>query len=843
MSFVTAIRDYGETLNIISDSLSQNVTLPGFIYATFLYFLKTLQNGLVYIVSFQWIRDFTLLPIVLPQFSSSLFKETFFLETPSKVFFEFLEIPDLHQNKLLLGFFNSFFLSLPLSVIHIITIRRLLIQGIPAGVWTIAGYLAGQLLFLTCTVFGIREILLPWLTLEPLNYVIGLILIFRIIYQMAGEQLVELRGSSFWSTPEYQTFFFTSFLIAWCEQTSLFQYLGNLTLSSNVTILESFSSTSSISSFFTHFLYLVGIACGSVFFTRLWGSFFLQVKNWVIVSTSLFESSFIQWTNKTSFVLVLALTLTSIPFYGFEYIITGSLGFVSQDSLFKNTPLDQNRVKDYARGTTGLSGVESNFQYIDLDLSPFDRGEYLTLSPPDVAEALSFEDLNYRSEFDWTTRNNKVSGITDSRGGFFTLSKIFKKQKKTQTEFQSTLQEKFETNRLLSDTAPVLDGTDLDTNSEIVKRYVEFYDRKTEDLENFYIPYKSLSTGSFPSDFLRKNSQFENQIEQKIKENYYSNIVYKSLLALDIDFFLKRQPEKFQLNASQELDLYTKRKMLESYYDSLRSYSQLPYSDIFDSFFDGAKSFSNKVYNQQFRGTLRSVRRLFAVRLDSENKDQEGQTLLKFDQPLYQFSEKQVFSPYHEELKNQSKTPEELGKKGSFPQTYKFEENREKIEKRNNFVNTPLYAGWDEHLRKFVITNKFLPRTLAGYKVQVEPETRGDFQPSLSKKPEGFFERAKQGQKIKFAVWPVSTEKLQKTKTESPIPFVTLYKYLDEKAKEGLGNPDFVTLPANLEIWEFQQSRNEKGKEQKLPEPSLVPKRGGFIWPGNSKLRLPSFSN
>jgi hypothetical protein len=846
MSFVTAIRDYGETLNIISDSLSQNVTLPGFIYATFLYFLKTLQNGLVYIVSFQWIRDFTLLPIVLPQFSSSLFKETFFLETPSKIFFEFLEIPDLHQNKLLLGFFNSFFLSLPLSVIHIITIRRLLIQGIPSGVLTIAGYLAGQLLFLTCTVFGIREIILPWLTLEPVNYLIGLILIFRIIYQMAGEQLVELPDWSnpkFWSTPAYKTYFLTSFLIAWCEQTSVFQYLGNLTLSSNVTILESFSSTSSISSFFTHSLYLVGIACGSVFFTGLWGFFFFQVKNWVIFYTPLFTSSFIQWTNKTSFVLVLALTLTSIPFYGVEYIITGPLGFVSQDSLFKNTPLDQNRVKDYARGTTGLSGVESNFQYIDLDLSPFDRGEYLTLTPPDVAEALSFEDLNYRSEFDWTTRNNKVSGITDSRGGFFTLSKIFKKQKKTQTEIQSTLQEKLETNRLLSDTAPVLGGTDLDTNSEIVKRYIEFYDRKTDDLENFSIPYKSLSTASFPSDFLRKNSQFESQIEQKIKENYYSNPVYKSLLALDIDLFLKRQPENFQLNASQELDLYTKRKMLECYYDSLRSYSQLPYSDIFDAFFDGAKSFSNKVYNQQFRGTLRSVRRLFAVRLDSENKEQEGQTLLKFDQPLYQFTEKQLFSPYHEELKNQSKTPEELAKKGDFPQTYRFEENREKIEKRNNFLNTPLYAGWDEHLRKFVITNKFLPRTLAGYKVQVEPEIRGDFQPSFSKKTEAFFERAKQGQKIKFAVWPLSNEKLQKTKTESPVPFVTLYKYVDEKSREGLGNQDFVTLPANLEIWEFQQSRNEKGKEQKLPEPSLVPKRGGFVWPGNSKLKLPSFSN
>lgn len=726
---------------------------------------------------------------------------------------------------MLLGFFNSFFLSLPFSVIHIISVRRLLIQGIRSGVFSIGGYLAGQLSFLTCVVFGVREILLPWLTLEPLNYLIGIILIFRIIYPMTREPLKELKD---WVDPrskaKYKAFFLTSFLLAWCEQTSVFQYLGNLTLSSNVTILESFSSTSSISSFFTHFLYLFGIACGSVFFTGLWGFFFLQVKNWVIFYTPLFTSSFIQWINKTSFVLVLALSLTSIPFYGFEYLVTGPLGFVSQDTIFKNTPLDQNRVKDYARGTTGLSGLESNLQYIDLDLSPFDRGEYLTVTPPDVAEALSFEDLNYRGEFDWTTRNGKVSGITDSRGGFFTLSKILKKQKKTQIESQSPIREKLETNRLLSDTSPVLNGSELDTNSEIVKRYLEFYDRKTEDLDNFSLPYKSLYSVSFPTDYLRKNSQFESQIEQKIKDKYYSNPVYKSLLALDIDLFLKRQPQKYQLNASQELDLYTKRKMLESYYDSVRSYSQLPYSDIFESFFDGAKSFSNKVYNQQFKGTLRSVRRLFAIRLDSESKEQESQTILKFDQPLYQLPEKQIFSPYHEELKNQSKTSEELGRKGP---------DRKKFGKRNNFVNNPLYAGWDEHLRKFVITNKFLPRTLAGYKVNVEPETRQFFDQSAG---------AKQGQKIKFTVWPLSKDKLQKTKTESAIPYVTLYKYLDEKSKEGLGSQDFVTLPANLERWEFQQSRNEKGKEQKLTEPSLVPKRGGFIWPGNSKIKVPSFS-
>ena len=554
MSFVAAIRDYVETLNTISETLGQNVTISSFISETLLFILKTIQSGFLYVVSFQWIRDFTLLPIVLPQFSSALFKETFFLETPSKVFFEFLEIPDLHQNKFLLGFFNSFFLSLPLSVVHIISIRRLLIQGIPAAVYSIGGYLIGQFLFLSFILFGVREILIPWLTLEPLNYLLGLILIFRIIYSMTTtrETLMELKT---WAHPQYKTFFFTSFLLAWCEQTSLFQYVGNLTLSSNVTILESFSSTSPISSFFTHFLYLSGIGLGCVLFTSLWGFFFLQVKNWFVFYTPLFTSSFIQFVNKTSFILVLALSLSSIPFYGFEYLLTGPLGFVSQDTVFKNTPLNQTFVKDYAKGTTGLSGVESNFQYIDLDLAPFDRGEYLIA--PDVQQPLSFEDLNYRGEFDWTTRNAKVSGITDSRSGFFTLSRLFKKQKEisSESENQSLAQDKLEKNRLLSEVNPTFLGGDLDTNSEIVKRYFQFYDGTRNSDESFQIPYQQLYSSSFPVDYLRKQSQIDRKIEQKIKDKYYSNPVYRSLLFLDIDLFLKRQPENFKLSGEQEIDL------------------------------------------------------------------------------------------------------------------------------------------------------------------------------------------------------------------------------------------------------------------------------------------------
>ena len=185
---------------------------------------------------------------------------------------------------------------------------------------------------------------------------------------------------------------------------------------------------------------------------------------------------------------------------------------------------------------------------------------------------------------------------------------------------------------------------------------------------------------------------------------------------------------------------------------------------------------------------------------------------MKFDQPLYEFSEKSAFSPYHEELINQPKKPQ-----NQFP----F---------KNDFVNQPLYAGWDEQLRKFVITNKFLPRTLAGYKVNIDNETRRKFSQDSKK----------QVQKIKFTAWPLSSQKVSVQKLESDIPYVTLFQPVDTKIQECLNiEGDFSTLPSNLE--RLLRLQAQKGEIQDTHETfeSLAPKRGGFVWPGNTKFKFP----
>lgn len=820
MSFVSIIRDYVEMLNQLSDSLGDDLTLKTFLLESFFYVLQTVKVTVFYVLSFQWIRDFILLPTTIPAISSSIFRETFFLETPSKIFFEFLEIPSLDQNKLLLGFFNSFFFTLPISIIHIISIRRLIIQGIPAGVFSISGYLLGQFLFLICVIFGIRFILVPWLTFEPLNYILGLILIFRIIYPMVQEPLVPIRTWD-WTNPKYQNFFLTSFALAWCEQTSIFQYLGNITVSSNSTILEGFSTNSSIASLLSHTNYLLGIFCGSVIFTLAWGFLFLKIRDLIISYTPVFKASFMQILNKTTFILALAFSISSIPYYGVDYLFSGPLGFISQDRAFNNTIFSQYNLKDYSQ----YLGSFSQYESVEVDVAPFDRGRYLLF--PNQPEFLSFEDLNYRGEADWTTRIDKLSGITEPKSA--SLAKLLKTKKSSPANLDQITSDfkKFENINSISSEDKVERVSEMSAFSDRVQNWYQFNFGEDASSEEYRINdlFQRFTDLSFSPEFLRTEPSIEKEVQKKIKQKYYSNPIYKNLLALDIDLFLTREPNKFKLTNSQEMDLYTKRSILNSYYDSLRAYSKLPNAEEFENFFDGTKSFSNKVYNQQFKGTLRSVRRLFALtgELNNEDLTTSQPQVLKFDQPLYEFSSNDKFSPYHEELPEVKTSP-----------NFSFSTQSPFIK---DTLTRPLYAGWDENLRKFVITNKLLPRSKAGYEMSINGEMNNKFY--SDSKNTLFSKNLKKSsmigsQKIKFTAWPLSFTQIDQPKQKIKIPYVTLFF-----TKSHLENPesdlaqDFDTLPAMPSNRETLERLNVSGKTFENIFDYLAPKRGGFIWPGN----------
>lgn len=626
---------------------------------------------------------------------------------------------------------------------------------------------------------------------------------------MTNENLRELTG---WRQPQYLNFFCTSFLLSWCEQTSIFQYLGNLNFSPTSSALEIITPLTTFSTFFQHSCYVIGLIFGCISFSLLWGVIFFQIKNIFIKYTPLFLSSFIQTINTGSFVLAIGLCLSSIPFYGFDYLTTGPLGFVSQDRVFKNTVFDQYNVKDSVLGL----GISSQFASVDIDVSPFDRGRYLLF--PQRTLPYDFEDLNYRGESEWTTRYDKVSTVTDSRAGFLSLAKLFKKQKSD--ELGSAVNKIDENRNILpiqSNFSNEISGINLASGLDTKEsRFQDWYSLdpsiSTDDDRPLESIFAETQDTSFPLDFLRIISVEPGNIDLKLKQKYYSNPIYKNLLALDVDLFLNRQPSNFRLTPQQELDLYTKRRILTSYYDSLRDYSKLPYSVDFDNFFDGSKSFSSKVYNQQFKGTLRSLSRLFSLTTDSEANNESDKLVLKYDQPLYLFENNLKFSPYHEELRFESKI------NSSF---------------LNEIISGPLYAGWDEKIRKFVITNKFLPRTLAGYKVNLNETLKNKFKKSTK----GNF-KSQDPYKIKFTVWPLTKSMIEQGKTNSIISFTSLYTPQSEFGTSG--DPAFDTLSTLPSNWETRNRRTNLGlgKTYENIFDYLAPQRGGFIWPGNSNLNI-----
>jgi len=788
MSFITIIRDYVEFLNNLSESFAGTIPIPELLKETSIYILKTFQYIFIYIITFQWIRDFTLLPINIPQINTSILQEKLFLENSSNTFFSFLEVPNITQNTFILGFLNSIFLTFPVSVVHVLTIRRLYIKGIPSATFSIAGYIVGQLLFITCVIFGIRSIINPWLSLEPLNYIVGFILIFRVIYKMTRENLRELNE---WDNPEYANFFLTNLILAWCEQSSLFQYFGNLSFGPHSSVLETSLSTTTFNTFFHHSLYIFGLGIGAIVFTSLWGFLILQLRT--LWTRFVRISTFMQTVNKGSFVLAIGLSLSSIPFYGLEYLTTGPLGFVSQDQIFKDTWFDQFNLKDSVKQL----GFSSQFTSVDVEIAPFDRGRYL-LYPERGPMPFTIEELNYRGETEWVSRFDKLASMSDPRAGFL-RSKLVKKQSTSRTP-QSDEQD----NTIL----PIQSDFSIDVppfiypkGSEAKEaRFEQWYNLDPDIFEDETLPlelvFAETQDTSFPTDFARKYSLELENLDFKLKSKFYSNPIYKSLLALDIDFFLNRQPAKFRLTPEHESDLYTKRQILESYYDSLREYAKLPYIEEFEEFFDGTKSFSNKVYNQQFKGTLRTVCRLFSLTTDPESTENINQLVLKYDQPLYNLSENDTFSAYHEELSKNDLT------------------NTNSFSVPNDIVSTPLYAGWDENLRKFVITNKFLPRSFAGYEFNLNNDIKNKFLklkkvvPKTGQKDlfENLTEDINQdGHKIKFTVWPLPERITNQGKSKSTIPFITLYTpqpEFSEPNEEGFENLEM--LPSN---WETRSRR------------------------------------
>ena len=862
MSFVPAIRDYIEMLNNVYDSLSGGINSQTIVKETFVYLFVSIKCILTYFFSFQWLRNISYFPILVPQLHFSVLNETYFLQNPVSTIFTFLETPTYGDNKLFLGFLNSFFFCLPISCAHIICARRLLIQGIPAGLAAGFGTVLGQWWFAACILLGLRFFIIPWFSFEPFNLIVGICLLLNIIHDMTHQRSYHIITTKGKDKTKLIKIFLLNLFLSWTEQSCLFQYFGNLTFGPEPTGLEIFSSNTEIQSFLIHGSYLLGLLAGSLLFTGFFGFLSIQLSNFIY---PLFKISLSKWINLLNFGLIsltIAFTFTSIPYYGLDYLLAGPLGFISQDKALEKTIFSL----DTLENTKKILLTAEDTTSFQTDLHSFDRGNYLR--SPESPRYQSFEDLNYQGEYAWTSQTdrqpllyNKENGLKKLINTLFTQppqktkytsdtsaptssppnilhpkgvqddasqrgqlergkrgsSSFDLKMNRKNTEKTSDLDED---STLIAEVEQETDKED-EENYSVNKQLFGLEERINEDIkesEEAPLDIDEFADTSFINQFLTNDPERFSELEKRIKQNYYSNPVYKFLLNINIDSFLIKEPSFQRLTSFEEKKLFEKRLILGSYYDSLRYYNQLPYIEQFQEFFDGSKSYADRVFNQQFKGTLKIVRRLFSITLDPEENINENR-VLKFDQPLFLKKNESQYKPFHEELPQK--------KFGSLSKATPDQQKSHFLEISNS---TPFYAGWDQGLRKLVITNRLLPRSYAGYALYSPTKIKGDQYRTLA----NFIDSNK---KIEFTTWPLPKTILDKTvKRSSTLPYNVLFESIKDLKNQDLTMQlsqifdDKDTYPVNL----GQYSQEEEEPTEKV----FPPNKGGFVWPGNDSLKF-----
>lgn len=810
MALIPFIRDYTEFLNTFADSLTANNTFFELTKLTLLYVFNSIGYCIFYLLSFQWVKDISHLPVLLPTLNAKILNESYVLDNHLNLI-EVAPVSNLESNKFLLGIVNSFFLALPFSVPQFISIRRWLIQGSVAGLASIFGFRVGQTLFFTSILLGLRFLVLPWLTYEPLSYIVGLFLLINLIYDMTHENLITIPQSQI---SRHIKIFGLHFALAWTEQSIFFQYFSNNTFSTNFNNLDLFLNFENNQFWLPHISYLLGLFIGGFIFDLI---FLFAISNLLESTQLLFKVPLSTWKKQSNIWflrLSLALSFTSVPYYTLDYLFLGPLGFVSQDKLvLQGSEMLYN--KDSLSGMRMLAERE-------IFLDPYNR-RIVSKNPLDVIFPSSFETQNYEGERAWSLADlGKKSNVTGTAEKTKAIAKVL---------FNSSSLEKVEPKSEILKPRPsdlsTLRGVDASKEFEFQRgdRTEKMINSGFDDrIDQDYVysdPLKSQFfselSNYFPT-FLNENVKFDSKQEALVKNKFYSNPIYKNLLSIYIDSILQQQPEEYSVTKEQEKDLYKARLALEDYYNSLLKYSNLSYLNQFNEAFGGSKSFATKVYNQQFKGNLKVVRRLFGVTLDEEeNKAQLRK--LSFDQALYETNPTNF---YHEELK------------GS---------NSKATSKMLNPL--PFYAGWDSELRKFTISNRYLQRDERGSVAigGVSNENSGKLQNAYEQlqnknKFTNLLANETSNNPIKeFSAWPLTTV----SANEKPS---LMFEFTEDVIK----NKNLFNVITSYSTEELRAKLNMEELPKKLPatinlskSPSksiLPPSRGGFFWPGENFLEF-----
>ena len=807
MSLATALKNFSEIANDIYNAkgITGDFLIPGVAQHALLYGLKSLGVGFFYLVSFQWLRDLSYLPLLAPELNtstvasdftnSSLLSSGSLVSGPYSYLFTLFQSSHTVNDQFVAGFLNSFFFSLPLSLPHLISIRRLFYQGTIAAAASITGTLLAHSLFLIGVMYGVRFLIIPWFSFEGFHLIFGIVTVLISIYSIVHEKhikMVPLRDKS-----TLTKILILNFLLAWCEETTLFHSLGNLTVNAAPTYLDLYPGRDWFDSFLIHTSYVIAFIFGSIFFSCLFYYIILRGNELFRSWTGISFPKMARTVNKLMTLLIVAFGLSSLPYYGLDYLFANSLGFLPQDEIYEKTIFSPTVIESKARFFKETPPEPKERTPLTLDLNYFDRGLYLNapfsnlpkidtesneiLQPQKMKKSiiphLSFEELNYQGEYAWIMREDASKRLIETRKS--PVSSLFQKARKYYVKLRATYDHKLEDadqkafrNRHIGKIAKQKEGTLPDEKGKNLLNLPDFLGRGfllpkdveenmrhfetpgeiTEDSESEYDdenlqngdsgikvkPRKMIKERPIYKnvDPLQQDVNFDDEvisdyskgfappvsvpyaqvsknwipIKRVIKRKFYINPVYRNLLNLDIDSFLGRQKKAYKLASNQEHSLYNKRQMLAKYYNWLRYYQPFQKTVQLRYEIPESRSFIDRIYHQQFKGTLKVARRLFSVTFDPE-VNAENRRVLTYDQPLYKEKDDYAsINPFlHEELADDNQD-EKVQHTDDDTSESELEDVQNSPFIEETF-SSPTYAGWDENLRKFVVTNRFVTNT------------------------------------------------------------------------------------------------------------------------------------
>nr|AYQ94609.1 hypothetical chloroplast RF1 [Chlorosarcina stigmatica] len=442
LSVVTSVKDYVEIAHKLIES-DPNLGIKTYTEfgAVFTYLLISLKGFLTDLWTFHWLKNIWSLPIIVPDIASAMVSEVSVLDGYFHNAFNVLETPLAYgqQNlgiygfeKFMIGFINSFFLFLPTSTAHIITLRRFVMQGLEAGYLAGLGTIAGNVLWLSSIIFGWRFFVIPWLSFDIFRYLLGFFLLVKYMWDSSKER--RMFFDDLWNNSGKGKIFMLNFLLALTEQTSIYPFITNMSIGPEASILETFPAENYSQFLVIHGAYITGILVGSLslllFTCWFWENPAFSIYLWLISSygntkAGRFVTSYYNKTlNFTFTYLTMLCAICSIPYFGLDYTLTNPLGFVPQDRLIdggltekadpsgtgglnktaikevsflgvkptdKNMHLNSNRLISPSKHKWGLP----LYKYRGFDASAYGEGNY---------DFLTVEDLNYGFDRFWWRR-------------------------------------------------------------------------------------------------------------------------------------------------------------------------------------------------------------------------------------------------------------------------------------------------------------------------------------------------------------------------------------------------------------------------------------------------------